>query len=37
MIYKKFQDKALSALGLGCMRLPMNGIRRLRRSSSCVG
>ncbi|MBQ2940022.1 MAG: aldo/keto reductase [Clostridia bacterium] len=25
MIYKKFQDKALSALGLGCMRLPTNG------------
>ena len=24
MIYKKFQDKALSALGLGCMRLPTN-------------
>ena len=24
MIYKQFQDKALSALGLGCMRLPTN-------------
>ena len=24
MIYKNFQGKALSALGLGCMRLPTN-------------
>ena len=25
MIYREFQDLKLSALGMGCMRLPVNG------------